>query len=148
MTSRTIGTRPTSCRADDAIRMAESKADELGVEFHADYDEGRIIFSINRHAAAPGSGATVIETLLRNADAFDVPVVLDVKGSIPRLVEYYWRFGFRLIDGDAAAERAELDELARERQKYAERNGGDTDNYGVTTMWRDRYAGPLPASPP
>lgn len=143
MTGQAVAVRPERCDGSDAIRIAELKADELGVEFHADYEAGRIMFSINRGSAAPGSGAIVIDALLRSADACDVPVVLDVKESIPRLVEYYWRFGFRLIDGDAVSERAELDDLRRRRQRSIDRNPGNSEEYGVTTMWRDRYAGPL-----
>jgi hypothetical protein len=128
--------------ADEACAYAAS----IGVELHVDCDEvrNRVCFMINRNDAPKGSGAKALRRLVDIADAADVEVSLDVKESEPRLVRYYWRFGFRLSAGDARSETTELSKLKQERERFLATNPRmEPVDFGVVTMWRDRWAKPL-----
>lgn len=144
----TVATAPQTtasfaARAAAVVAEATAHAKALGVVLDMDADEGRIVFAIDRGDAPKGSGAAAVSHMLALADAADVAVVLDVAASEPALVRYWWRFGFRLVDGDAAAEQADLALLTEERDRFLAdpRNAGEV--HPVTTMYRDRYAGPL-----
>jgi hypothetical protein len=136
-------------RARRVVLEATAHAASLGVDLHVDYDveRRRLSFSIYRNDAPVGSGAQAIRRLVDLADEADVEVTLDVMGSEPKLVEYYWRFGFRMCGGDLRSETDDLALLRRERETTMARRGSYGDPiHSVVTMWRERHAGPLTAT--
>lgn len=127
---------------NQALRIAKRSkrhAAAIGVDLEVEwqYEEKRLTFIVDRQDGAPGSGAIAIQHLLDEADGHGIPVVIDVIQSIPALIRYYWRFGFRCFsDHDDAAELAELQKIERERAEYLARPGADPHDYDVTFMWR------------
>ena len=136
--------RDRDSSAADVIAKASAFASDQGVDLDAEWDGVRIMFMIHRRSASPGSGATVLANLLALADDSRLPVMLDVLESEPALVRYYWRFGFRILDGTAKGERDDLLKLEAERRAFLARPENEGHAFGVTTMWRDRHAGALP----
>lgn len=130
---------------DQVIALAVGHAKSLGVTLDVDRIDDRLIFAIDRGNAPKGSGATAISELIRLADEADIDVLLDVKASEVALVGYYWRFGFRIHDGTPRGETRDLDKLTRQIERHCAREC-DREDFGVTTMWRDRWAGPLDTS--
>lgn len=132
-------------KAEAVMEATIAFAGTLGVEFVATWEMGRISFLIRRNDASPGAGAQVIRHLLALADANDIPVALDVLDSVPRLIEYYWQFGFRAFDDkeDHLVERECLEQFRKDRSAFLALPGRVPSDYGVTFMWRDRHAGPL-----
>lgn len=123
--------------------VMEQRAHDMGVELNIDDMNGRMAFAIARHDnASPGQGALVITELLKMADDADVEVYIDVRAGEPALLRYYHQFGFRLIDGDCDDEENEVLAIAAEREAWTA-GGHDLDDLGVTTMFRDRWSGPL-----
>ena len=127
--------------AERAMRFAAS----IDVEMFVDWqdEQQRLTFMIRRNDAPKGAGARAILRLVELADADDIEISLDVLGSIPRLVRYYWRFGFRICAGDHASETAGLAEMVEEQRVETQKARGAEVDFGVVTMWRDRWAGPL-----
>jgi hypothetical protein len=132
---------------DEVIEFAVDNAKSLGVTLDVDRVDDRLIFAIDRGEAPRGSGAAAIAELVRLADGADIEVLLDVKASEVALVGYYWRFGFRIHDGTPKGEAGDLAKLTRQIERHCAR-GRDREDFGVTTMWRDRWAGPLDTSRP
>lgn len=124
------------------IRDARAHASSLGVDLDVEYQEEqeRLTFAVKRGDGAPGSGEAAIRHLLRLADAEGIPVAIDVADSIPALIRYYWRFGFRAFSDDDAVERAELEAYAARRDELLREAGGRRE-FGVTFMWRDGPGG-------
>lgn len=131
--------------AKAVARKAMIHAASIGVSLTVEWEEEaeRLTFHIDRGSAPKGSGGTAIERLVSLADAADVDVTLDVVGSEPALVRHYWRYGFRLVSNDPAAETAELRLLEAERAAFLTGPDAEPVDFGVTFMWRDRGAGPL-----
>ena len=131
---------------EESERHATSLGALLEIDWQPDHDGGRIAFALHRMHGPRGSGAQALRHMLGLADAADVPVVLDVMHSAPRLVRYYWDFGFRLVSNDSEAELAEFELLEEELAQTKKRDGPEAD-LGVTFMWRDRGAGALQRVP-
>ena len=121
---------------DEIISNITAYAETLGVSLIAEYldEQGYLTFVVSRTGGAPGNGAVAIRYLARRARESNLDVSIDVAFSEPRLIRYYWQFGFRLLDGSCMGEEeAELEKIEQERALYLERNGSLKD-YGVTTM--------------
>lgn len=127
---------------EEIVRLAVAHATSLGVALDVESDGDRLMFAVDRRDAPKGRGAQAIAELVRLADEADVELALDVAFSEPALVRYYWRFGFRMHDGTPEGENADLQALCEEIAAHLAA-GRPRDDFGVTTMWRNRWTGPL-----
>jgi hypothetical protein len=143
----TVPTIPSE--ATTVIDAVQSHALSLGVEMVLEWEgeKERLTFFIDRHDAPKGSGAAVLRRLVELADRADLGISIDVVQSNVRLVRYYWDFGFRVDAGDHASETAAIVDMVEQQTRTAERDRlrGIEIDFGVTTMWRERWAGPLTA---
>jgi hypothetical protein len=126
---KTTRRSPMRLRAAIVIKETLAYANSLGVEMHLDYDpeRKRIMMSIYRRNAPPGSGAKAMQYMLNIADEQYVPIVLDVDKSTPRLIQYYWQFGFRAFSIIPSIEKAEFEKHKIEWEAYEAEKRLDPD---------------------
>lgn len=141
----------TPPKAQAVIDATTAHAASLGVEMIVEWetDKDRLTFFIHRRDAPKGSGAAILRQLVELADQADLEVSIDVVQSHVRLVRYYWDFGFRVDAGDHASETAAIVDMLEQQARMAERDHlrGIEIDHGVTTMWRDQWAGALTPPP-
>lgn len=125
-------------RAHSVITSSTAFASNIGVDLIVEWqdEQGRLAFVIERQTGSLGAGAKAIAFLLRQADLARLPVVIDVIQSQPRLIQYYWQFGFACQSStDQNLEQQALDDIKHQRDAYIKR-GSDIADFGVTFMWR------------
>lgn len=131
--------------ARDIAGASMAFAGNIGVDLVVEWqdDQRRLTFMVERRGGDPGSGARAISHLLELADAAGIEVAIDVLRSIPALIRYYWRFGFRAYsEGAHDDELRELERYQVIRAEFLSRPGATEDDLGVTFMWRDAPRGP------
>lgn len=126
------------------IDAATAHALGMGVALVVEWqdEQERLTFVVERRSGAPGSGAATIAELLRLADEAGLEVAIDVLESIPELVHYYRRFGFRAFSEATdpilteAEEEAGVADLRVRRNRFLTTAGNAPSDLGVTFMWR------------
>jgi hypothetical protein len=131
--------------AETVRSEAMAYAETLGVQLELDlHERGELMLGIWRNEAPKGSGAKVMLKVNELADQHGVTIMLDVIRGEPKLVPYYWQFGYRgwTSGENDAKEKAEFAKYQDKWNAFAATEP-DEDEYCVICMVREPNASPV-----